>query len=558
MATLEQTGEWGRTAGSKLGWLIAGRLVTALLLSVIGTLWTTTAQSINKSLGLLTIVACLTILYALIFRLSKNILYQARFQLAVDVLLVTWLVWNSNVIQSPYVALYIVIIAVSSLFLGPREAIVTSVGCAVAFTACALQITGLAGEKDPSRLVGGSVSQTIQWVGLFDVSFLVVGLLSARLAERTSRSDVRLAAATQSLAHLRALHERIVESIRSGVVTTDLDGRVFTFNAAAQEITHYSDEAIRGQDASILFSNLKEHVAQTLTALQKGDNSPRFETSCLTAEGMRLRLGYSISPLSTEAGETTGMVITFQDLTQVRSLEETSRRQDRLAAIGRMAASIAHEIRNPLAAMRGSIQMLRSEMNSDPAQIELMEIILRESDRLNRIITDFLSYARPRSLIQARVDVGDLLHQTFALMRHSPEIGANQSIVEELPDDALYAEADEGQLKQVFWNLARNALQAMPQGGTLRATLEENAHQRLRITFIDTGRGMTPDQVEHLFEPFSSTTGGTGLGLSIVYQIIRDHGGTINVRSLVGQGTTITVELPVVANTDNGAPEQSS
>src|SRR5262245_11644523 len=137
MATLEQTGEWGRTAGSKLGWMIAGRLVTALLLSVVGTLWTTTApaQSINKSLGLLTIVACLTILSALCCRLSKCMLFQARFQLAVDVLLVTWLVWNSNVRQSPYVALYIVIIAVSSLFLGPREAIVTSVGCAVAFTA---------------------------------------------------------------------------------------------------------------------------------------------------------------------------------------------------------------------------------------------------------------------------------------------------------------------------------------------------------------------------------------------------------------------------------------
>ncbi len=556
MATLEHTGDWGRTAGSKLGWMIAGRLVTALLLSVVGTLWTGQAsQSINKSLGLLTIVACLTIVYALIFRLSKNILYQARFQLAVDVLLVTWLVWNSSVIQSPYVALYIVIIAVSSLFLGPREAVVTSVGCAVAFTACALQITGLMSENDPSRLVGGSVSQTIQWVGLFDVAFFVVGLLSARLAERQSRSDVRLAAATQSLANLRALHERIVASIRSGLVTTDLEGRIFTFNVAAQEITHYPEATIRGRDASILFSELKDHIAETLQALAKGDNSPRFETNCLTSEGMRLRLGYSIAPLSTEAGETTGMVITFQDLTQVRSLEETSRRQDRLAAIGRMAASIAHEIRNPLAAMRGSIQMLRSEMNSDPAQTELMEIILRESDRLNRIITDFLSYARPRSLIQARVDVGDLLHQTFALMRHSPEIGANQSIVEELPDDALYAEADEGQLKQVFWNLARNALQAMPQGGTLRATLESNSNERLRITFADTGRGMSPEQVEHLFEPFSSTTGGTGLGLSIVYQIIRDHGGTINVRSLVGQGTTITVELPIAAN---GAPDQSN
>src|ERR1051325_11338700 len=245
------------TAGSKLGWMIVGRLVTALLLSVVGTLWTGQAsQSINKSLGLLTIVACLTIAYALIFRLSKNILLQARFQLAVDVLLVTWLVWNSNVIQSPYVALYIVIIAVSSLFLGPREAVITSVGCAVAFTACALQIAGLAGEKDPSRLVGGSVSQTIQWVGLFDVAFFVVGLLSARLAERQSRSDVRLAAATQSLANLRALHERIVESIRSGVVTTDLEGRVFTFNTAAQEITHYREEAIRGAEASILFGDI--------------------------------------------------------------------------------------------------------------------------------------------------------------------------------------------------------------------------------------------------------------------------------------------------------------
>src|SRR5678816_2133852 len=481
MATLE------RTVGSKLGWMIAGRLVTALLLSVVGTLWTGQAsQSINNSLGLLTIVACLTILYALIFRLSKNILLQARFQLAVDVLLVTWLVWNSNVIQSPYVALYIVIIAVSSLFLGPREAVVTSVGCAVAFTACALQITGLIGQTDLTKLVGGSVSQTIQWVGLFDVAFFVVGLLSARLAERQSRSDVRLAAATQSLANLRALHERIVASIRSGLVTTDLEGRIFTFNQAAEEITGYQEQTVRGQDASIFFGDVQQRIRDSLSAMSAGEGSPRFETDCLTPEGLRLRLGFSISPLFSEANETTGMVITFQDLTQVRALEETSRRQDRLAAIGRMAASIAHEIRNPLAAMRGSIQMLRSEMDSDPAQTELMEIILRESDRLNRIITDFLSYARPRSLIQARVDVGDLLHQTFALMRHSPEIGANQSIVEELPDDALYAEADEGQLKQVFWNLARNALQAMPQGGTLRATLEENSHGRLRITFADT------------------------------------------------------------------------
>jgi two-component system sensor histidine kinase PilS (NtrC family) len=237
-------------------------------------------------------------------------------------------------------------------------------------------------------------------------------------------------------------------------------------------------------------------------------------------------------------------VITFQDLTQIRALEETSRRQDRLAAIGRMAASIAHEIRNPLAAMRGSIQMLRADMDGNSSETELMEIILRESDRLNRIISDFLNYARPRSIVQSKVDVAELLKQTFTLLRNSSEINDLHVIKEQTPDSPALIDADSEQLRQVFWNLARNALHAMPEGGTLHAMVAHNSNRRLRITFADSGRGMTPDQVEHLFEPFSSTTGGVGLGLSIVYQIIRDHGGTINVRSREGQGTTITIELP--------------
>jgi two-component system sensor histidine kinase PilS (NtrC family) len=209
-----------------------------------------------------------------------------------------------------------------------------------------------------------------------------------------------------------------------------------------------------------------------------------------------------------------------------------------------MAASIAHEIRNPLAAMRGSIQMLRADMEGESSQTELMEIILRESDRLNRIISDFLSYARPRSIIQSKIDVAELLRETFTLLRHSAEIKDGQTIEEEVPAAPILIDADSEQLRQVFWNLARNALQSMPTGGTLRATIERQPNNRLRIAFSDTGRGMSPQQVEHLFEPFSSTTGGTGLGLSIVYQIIRDHGGTINVRSRLGKGTTITIELP--------------
>jgi two-component system sensor histidine kinase PilS (NtrC family) len=533
--------------GQKLWWLILGRVTAAFVLFFARTLWVhgNNPQAWTQMLRSLLIVCSLTLLYALARLFSRALLFQARFQFTVDILLVTWLVWTSDVIHSPYIAVYIVVIGASSLFLGPRDAIVISVGCAVAFTASALAVLSGASPTPTSDLLSSGRAQTFQAIGLFDVAFLVVGLLSARLAERQSRSDVRLKAAAQSLASLRALHERIVESIRSGLVTTDLQGRIYTFNAAAAEITGYREADVRGQDASIFFGEIKEIVAHSMET-GSGGESPRFEADCLTADGLRLRLGFSVSPLFAETGDTTGTVITFQDLTHIRALEETSRRQDRLAAIGRMAASIAHEIRNPLAAMRGSIQMLRADMEGESSQTELMEIILRESDRLNRIISDFLSYARPRSISQSKVDVGELLRQTFTLLRHSAEIHENQIIEEVVPATPVLANADSEQLQQVFWNLARNALQAMPSpnGGTLRAAVAKHGQNRLRIAFSDTGRGMSPEQVEHLFEPFSSTTGGTGLGLSIVYQIIRDHGGTINVRSREGQGTTITIELP--------------
>ena len=543
---LEEATESKYSPGQKLSWLIVGRLTAATILFVARGLWIHgNRQAWVATLSPLFVVAGLSLVYALARRFSKELLLQARIQFVIDILLVTWLVWTSVVIHSPYIALYIVIIAASSLFLSPRDAVVISLGCAVAFTLSALAVLNGFGRLPAGELLDTGGVQTFQSIGLFDIAFLVVGLLSARLAARQSSSDVRLQAATQSLASLRALHERIVESIRSGVVTTDLQGRIYTFNAAAEEITGYQETDVRGQDASIFFGELNTIIADSMEITVAPDASPRFEADCLTADGLRLRLGFSVSPLFSEQGETTGTVITFQDLTHIRALEETSRRQDRLAAIGRMAASIAHEIRNPLAAMRGSIQMLRADMEGESSQTELMEIILRESDRLNRIISDFLSYARPRSIIQSQVDVGELLQRTFTLLRNSAEIDERHVIKEEVPENPILIDADAEQLQQVFWNLARNALQSMPRGGELRATVQRNSNQRLRIAFSDTGRGMSPEQVERLFEPFSSTTGGTGLGLSIVYQIIRDHGGTINVRSREGEGTTIRIELPV-------------
>lgn len=539
------------TLVARLRWLIAGRLFAAILLLLLSAVWTRgrfsaaeSAGALRGALPIFLMVVGLSLIYIPALRFLRHLSYQAGAQFFADVLLVTWLVWVTGDVYSPYVALYVMTIAVASIFLGPRGALITSVGCVIAFTGIALlAVSGFIPHYTQAAILVPAY-KAVETIGINDVAFLVVGLLSARLAERQTRSDSRLMAATQSLASLRALHERIVESIRSGVVTTDLQGRIYTFNAAAEEITGYKALDVRGQEASILFGALQDHIRDSMQAAETGEPSPRFEADCLTADGLRLRLGFSIFPLFAESGETTGLVITFQDLTQVRALEEISRRQDRLAAVGRVAASIAHEIRNPLAAMRGSIQVLRSEVDGDSSQAELMEIILRESDRLNRIITDYLTYARPRASALASVDVGELLRETFTLLRHSNEMREDHSLEADLPETPVIAEADAAQLKQVFWNLSRNALHAMPDGGTLNVELKQEASRRLRIVFTDTGQGMAPEQVDRLFEPFSSTTGGTGLGLSIVYQIIREHGGTINVRSREGQGTTITIELP--------------
>jgi two-component system sensor histidine kinase PilS (NtrC family) len=535
--------------GTRLWWLIVGRAAIAMLVLLAGAVWArgTFASNLPDSLHsikpFIVVVAALTLVYSAAHVIWKDYLLQARFQFFADVLLVTWLVWITGAVRSPYTALYIVVISAASWFIGTRGALITSIGSAAAFNTCALLL--LNGVVPASSLrAEESLPSVIQTMGLADVSFLVVGLLAAKLAERQLHSDVQLAAATRSLADLRALHERIVESIRSGLITTDLEGQIYIFNAAAEEITGYTAKEVSGKNASMFFGDMTRQAAVSMEAAATGKVSPRFEVDSLTQSGFMLHLGFSIAPLFLESGEKSGFVITFQDLTDVRVMEETARRQDRLAAVGRLAASIAHEIRNPLAAMRGSIQMLRSELKEDSDHTQLMEIILRESDRLNKIVTDYLNYARPRPASMDKVDVCELIRETLKLLRNSPEISDGHTLKEDLPSETLIVKGDAEQLKQVCWNVARNALQSMPDGGDFNVSANRTDAHRVLIRFDDSGCGMSPEQVERLFEPFTSTTGGTGLGMSIVYQIIRDHSGTINVRSREGKGTTISIELP--------------
>jgi two-component system sensor histidine kinase PilS (NtrC family) len=384
-----------------------------------------------------------------------------------------------------------------------------------------------------------------------------VAWLGSQLRERLSRTDEHLAQAHRNLSDLRAFSERVIDSISSGLVTTDLEHHIISFNRAAEEITGYRAEQVLGRHLSVLFPDISSYLEAGSQATASGHHLWRLNLQSRTASGRLIELGFSLSPLTATSGERTGFVLPFQDLTEVIELEREVRRQDRLAALGRVAAAIAHEIRNPLASMRGAVQVLRSEVELSEEQAQLMNIVLRESDRLERIISDFLIYARPRPPQMARVDLNEILEETLALLRFSSEVSPERHHLVGRPlDQAAVVLADAGQMRQVFWNLARNAVVAMPEGGTLTIEVKQAADAQLEIIFDDTGIGMTEEQVERVFEPFSSfSASGTGLGMSIVYQIINEHRGKISIQSEVGRGTAITIRL--AASTNSSGADRS-
>jgi two-component system sensor histidine kinase PilS (NtrC family) len=251
-----------------------------------------------------------------------------------------------------------------------------------------------------------------------------------------------------------------------------------------------------------------------------------------------------VTYLETPGGRA-GLIFTFQDVTAIKKMERDSAIQQRLAAVGEMAAGIAHEIRNPLASMSGSIQILRQELPLSSEQEQLMDIVLRESERLNTTIRSFLAYARPQRFQIARFDVRRVLNDTALLLRNSNELRDGHEIQVGLPDSELWYDADEGQIKQIVWNLATNGLRAMPQGGRLELVAEVESTEGVVLTVRDEGIGIPPEELDSLFQPFHGTFAkGSGLGLAIVHRIVADYQGEIRVSSKPGAGTTVSVRLP--------------
>jgi two-component system sensor histidine kinase PilS (NtrC family) len=287
----------------------------------------------------------------------------------------------------------------------------------------------------------------------------------------------------------------------------------------------------------------------------------RYETLFTHPEGRKIYLGFSISPLTGPDGSLMGHTLIFQDITKFKEMEEEMVRYDKMAAIGQLAAGMAHEIRNPLASLCGSIQMLRSELVLDPANDRLMHIILRESERLNSLITDFLLFAQPPKINKSVTNIKHIIEETIDLFLNSPDYHDGIQIQGPGNCEDLQVMMDPDQMKQVLWNLFINAAQAMTAGGSLNIELEKRANGLLlhsppgpgseapktwvKVSISDSGNGIPPHEKEKIFEPFYTTKDqGTGLGLSIVHKIVENHRGTITVESEVGKGSTFVIFLP--------------
>jgi two-component system sensor histidine kinase PilS (NtrC family) len=540
---------------SRLSTLIAVRVVVGTLLlgsAILVQLNRPGAFPIEPYFFLIGLTYALSVIYIGSLRFVDRCPWIADAHLGADAILVSAFIHVTGGITSYFSSLYLLPIMAASTVRFRRGAL--QVATLTALLYLALVITQYFEPAaffpkswqalHPSELPSQRFAQYTVAINLF--GFFAVALLSGSLAENLRSAGARLERASTQIADLRAFNQYVIDSLLSGLVTADMDGRILTFNRAASTITGLPAGEVVGRDIREVMQLPPQIVGglQTLGATRGHRSDHQYRSP----DGRLIDIGLTVTTLSLPDGRN-GYLFTFQDVTDVRRLERGARMQQRLAAVGEMAAGIAHEIRNPLASMSGSIQVLRQELSLSEEQAQLMDIVLRESERLNETIKSFLTYARPQRVALTRLDIRRLVLDTATLLRNSAEVLDDHVVGVDLPPDAVWFEADENHIRQILWNLATNGLRAMPSGGRLliAAKSDHQAGQdELTITITDQGCGIPPAELDGLFQPFrGSFDKGTGLGLAIVHRIVTDYNGTIQVSSAVGSGTTVRVALPL-------------
>jgi len=468
-------------------------------------------------------------------------------QIAGDLLVETLLVYFTGGLDSPFSFLYLVSIITASMLLYRRGGLLAASGAVILYGVLGdLMFYDILHQPEQSWFVPTPWTSSRLYLNMATnfAGFYATALLTSYISEKLQKTAQELDTNRQNLAALRALNENVVESIPSGLITLSPDGVATFVNPAGCAILDRDARSIIGRRISELEFFTDDEWEAVREELKTGAVVRKESDDVHVRDGAR-SVGYAVTPLNTIEGIASGYTVIFQDLTEMKTLEAELRLKDRMAAVGELSAGIAHEIRNPLAAIAGSAQVLKKSDALSPQEQRLMSIILKESERLNKSIADFLRFVKPQEKHSIEFDIAASLSETLDLLANSPELSADHRIERTIVPPSYIVTGDADQIRQVFWNLARNAVQAMPAGGMLRVTTEI-ADGAYRILFADSGRGMTEADQRRLFQPFRTTfPTGTGLGMAISYRIVQEHGGRIDVASRPGAGTTITVVLPV-------------
>jgi two-component system sensor histidine kinase PilS (NtrC family) len=491
----------------------------------------------------------LTVLHGLAIRFVKRPVLLAYVQIIADLLIVTGLVWVSGEVHAGFVLLYpITVLSGSVLLFRTGGLVLAGLGTALyagllwGVRVGLLPLQGLAAARvlPPEALAYSTL--------LTGVACFTVALVGSYLAANLHSVGEQLEEAEVQVADLQELNEAIVNSIHSGLLTADAAGRALHVNPFGALILGRRAEDIRGRPIEEVFDSAAL-AAEALRVRGADSSLARIDLGYRKPGEAGLRqFGISVWPLhSAIAAALEGHLLAFQDLTDIKRLEDEVRMKERLAAVGEMAAQLAHEIRNPLGSISGSAQMLMRGAQS-PEETQLLNIIRRESGRLSETLNRFLFQARPSPRLAGPVDIAPAIEQAVRLLRNSEEVGRSRVVEFEAERGSFLCLADLDQIVQVFWNLARNGLEAMSDGGTLSIRLCRKGSD-LSLSFHDQGCGLSGVEESRLFEPFhTARSSGTGLGLAIVYRIIRQHAGDISIRSAVTGGTVVEVLLPLISS----------
>jgi two-component system, NtrC family, sensor histidine kinase PilS len=509
------------------------------------------AFPIDPFFFLIGLTYALSVVYLATLRFAERHPWLVDLQFGADAVIISAFIHLTGGITSYFSSLYLLpIMAASTIRFGRGALQVATLSAVMYLALVSVQYVGVESLPEilqPAPRIDLPTLRFAQYtvaINLF--GFFAVAWLSGSLAESVRSAGARLEDASHQIEDLRAFNEYVIDSLLSGLVSTDADGRVLTFNRGASAITGLPQEQVIGSAVTEVLQ-LPSHVSSRLSTL-RDTRSLRADLGYRRGDGRQIDVGLTATTLAFPDGRL-GYLFTFQDVTTMKRLERDARLQQRLAAVGEMAAGIAHEIRNPLASMSGSIQVLRQELPLSEEQAQLMDIVLRESERLNQTIGSFLAYARPQRFAVSRLDVRTVVQDAAALLRNSADVHANHVIDVEVPEDPVWYEADGNQIRQIVWNLATNGLRAMTSGGRLLLAAAcdggTDGTGDVLITVQDQGCGIPADELDTIFQPFrSSFERGTGLGLAIVHRIVTDYNGSIQVSSTVGVGTAVRVRLP--------------